>query len=168
MIAPTRYLEKRRILVVDSDEQGCTFFRRILLAAGIPNELTSCRRTSEAECHVEAPPAGLDADEIGLVFVNLDLPDAEALQWVQRLRQKARFSRTAVIGLTGNLDEDGAGRARPFGVDAVLEKYPGPATLRSVTARALRERTLAARPGPRRVDALTPAYATGTAFWQQP
>lgn len=146
MLSPSRYLQKSRILIVDTDEQGCSFLRRMLFAAGIPNELTACKKADEAELLLSTHTSGQQEDQIGLVFMNLDLPDSDALHLLKRMREHGCHHRTAVIGLTASLDQQGAAAARELGADAVLEKYPGPNMLRNVTSRALRERLVASSP----------------------
>lgn len=144
MLSPSRYLGSSCVLVCDDSFGGSNFLTELLRAAGIRNEVRSYPRTQQVVEYLCQCLEG-DPQEIPkLILLATDNPEQSGFETIEWIRSNADFDATALLLLTPVSDPEYAQCTQRMGVDALLEKYPGPSMLRIVVLRELRTRTLLA------------------------
>jgi two-component system cell cycle response regulator DivK len=102
-----------RILVVEDNEKNMKLFRDVLVATGY--------RTLEATTGTEAVDMASEHTP-DLVLMDIQLPDLDGVQALQRLRADARTARIPVLALTAQAMHGDRERFLAAGFDGYLSK----------------------------------------------
>ena len=108
--SPDRRATGRRVLVVEDDEVLARFLDRLLRAEGFQVEVA----------HTGAAAVDKLRPELDAVILDLNLPGMDGITVLQQLRP--RFSRLAVLVLTGRVRSESAVLALESGADDCLTK----------------------------------------------
>ena len=102
-----------QVLVVDDDERNMKLFRDVLQASGY--------RTLEAATGQQAVELALE-HRPDLVLMDIQLPDFDGVEALQRLRADERFSSVPVLALTAQAMDGDRERFLAAGFDGYLSK----------------------------------------------
>ena len=116
----------QRILIVEDDRINLTFFRDVLRSQGYD--------TIEASNGVEGVKAAVN-ERPSLILMDVQLPEMNGTQAVQRLKSNPATQHIPVVALTGYVVPGGRERllakgfddylSKPIGIDDLLEKVTG-------------------------------------------
>lgn len=111
----TSRLVNKQILIIDDDEVLRTLLTRVLTTAGCKVE--SCSSVKEALLKIDTNSSVPD-----LIFLDLNMPDADGYSFLKFRRQKNSLFVIPVIVLSGTKKKDEIQLALELGADQFLEK----------------------------------------------
>jgi two-component system cell cycle response regulator DivK len=106
-------MTEERVLIVEDNEKNMKLFRDVLAATGY--------RTLEATTGVQAVEMA-SAHEPDLVLMDIQLPDLDGVEALQRLRADARTAKIPIVALTAQAMRGDRERFLAAGFDGYLSK----------------------------------------------
>lgn len=140
----SRYLgylgERKKLLIVDDDQEIRSFLKGLLLSLGFETEEASDGEEALRKANQWNPD---------LILMDLVLPKISGLEVVYGLRQKALFRNTAIIAVSGNSGDFAKAQAeemgcsdfisKPVEVDDLLKKIESHLTLEWISSEKVYE-----------------------------
>jgi CheY-like chemotaxis protein len=120
--------ESTRILIVD-DAQSTTLLQELLHRLGYPTTRVAASGANALEMARDFCPS--------VVLVSLDLPDMDAYDVAQRLRERSDVRRLRLIALTRDYAHEARDQARQAGFERYLAKPVSAADLQQLLRTAL-------------------------------
>lgn len=122
----------KHVLLVEDCEDEVTLFERALRAADLVPTLNVVRDVETAEGLLFSRPAPHSPRRPDLVILDLELPRADGLSLLRRIRADARLRRTPVVMFTASAEERDRIRGYALGVNSYIQKPTNYAVLEDV------------------------------------
>jgi PAS domain S-box-containing protein len=141
-----RALESVRVLIVDDNETN----RRILHDATMRWKMRPLIAADAAEALVKLDEAARAGDPCRLMVTDFNMPEADGLSLIERVRARPDLSATVIMMLTSSGQRQDAARCRELGIETYLVKPVRLKELRDAMLRALGSRAAPSAAVPRR------------------
>jgi CheY-like chemotaxis protein len=123
----------RPVVLVDDCPDARFLSSRALKRAGLENPIVTLNGGKEAIAYLRGTclaAGGRRGERPEMMFLDVEMPDCDGFQVLRWLRRRKAFQKLRVILLTHSEVKPEA--VAKLKVDAVLEKYPSPTTLRNL------------------------------------
>lgn len=133
-------IQPRSILAIDDESDSRGLLKRLLLSAGILQEVLEFESGGDAASYLDGYIANPQLPLPEMLFLDLHMPKMDGFQFLWWLRSHERFDALPVIVLSSADTRASLVASRRLGADYFLLKYPGPASLKRAWHAALTRR----------------------------
>jgi len=116
------------ILVAEKDDHHFELMKRSLLHAGISNQilrLPDGRQAIDFLSDVAEKPQGQDADRQYILFLDVDLPEIDGVEVLEKMKEDERLRKIPAIVLTAEDDPQTVDRCYDLGCSTYVVKPAG-------------------------------------------
>ncbi|HVS50957.1 MAG TPA: response regulator [Opitutaceae bacterium] len=127
-----------KILIAEDDSTARALMSDILGSSGVNYDVIATEDGTRAWEALQANP------DVGLAIVDLEMPELNGMQWLDRVRADAKYAKLPVIICTGDSDRETVSQAMARGVNSYLVKPFSRSSVLDKVLKAIRPQAAAA------------------------